>query len=246
MAYGTEVSNSSGRVQFSTEEPYSVASAGTATTLTGYSATIPTYASGEFLVCRPPDNVSGVIAWDEADGKFLGANTYLQTFGASNGVKYRKCSTVNSLATPGTGYGIDVFASNGTTCIFTSNVGRTMELVYFTELSQTNDWITYKNPSGQNFNELYVTALELRINYVAGSAGFVDKIITGAWAYFDDTNELIEVRAASLRVPSTQLSTQMYWNSIPYVDTNIYQGSALYSGAGVLRKGICIFRCIGV
>ena len=239
MAYGTEITSTSGRVQFTTEEPYSVTSAGTAITQTGYNSTIPSTASGEFLVCRPPNNTSGVVAWNPDTGNFLGDSTYVQTFGASNGIKYRKGSTVNALATPGTGYGFDVFSSTGS-CIFTSNVGRTLELVLYTELSPTNDWVTYDNPSGSDFNELYVTALDLSCSYNPGIPDILTGWIIGAWAYFDNTNQRIEIRNAWLVIPDSALSTQIYWDSIPYVDTNIRGGAV---GQTV---GVCVFRCRGV
>ena len=204
MGYGIEVKNSSGRTVFNTDEEYPnyyVPAAPTSTN--GYNVD-PSFSFGQnkILLGRPQDGETGAIFLTDTNDRFGGSGTYEQSFLAANGVKYVYAETQDGITSATSGYGIEVFKANGKDLLFSSNIGRNIEIVSFGSLSG-NTSITYTN-SSYTFNDLYVSVNSFAgFNYTFTLApqgqGVPDTHrVTGAWAYFDATAQTIKITNASI------------------------------------------------
>jgi hypothetical protein len=89
-----------------------------------------------------------------------------------------------------TGYGLEVYESNGDV-LFSSSTTRfvSVEAIIPITFGQA---FKYYNPNG-GFNNLYVTADPLYLTVLDNATLQWYNILTGAWAYFDNTEESITV-----------------------------------------------------
>lgn len=208
MAYGIDILNSSGRTLFSTAEDYTTLTTTTPVSNANYGINLPT-GTGT-LIARPQDGESGVItrlAKTTGENAFFGWDTYQQTWGAAQGVKYAFMQkTTDQITTPTTtGYGFEAYESNGDV-IFSSSSTRFASVEGFVtvEFGQT---VKYYNPNG-GFNNLYVTLPY--VTYLDNSVLQWYKIITGVWVYFDHVEESITI--VSNGNTSDSGGTQKYWD----------------------------------
>jgi len=199
MAYGMEVSNTDGRVIFSTDDALATFTAGTATNLTGYNQTLPTLTTGQILLLRPLNNTSATISTEDGT-KSLGSTTEMQTFAQASGVKYRIAEIATEFTPATSGYGLEVFNSSSE-LIFTSNAGSIPEILAFGEIGN-GQLFTFDSPGSISFNEIYIAAPVLKVNTFNGT-----DFIRGAWAIFDDTNETIKVTASTFATTSQREPT---------------------------------------
>lgn len=217
MAYGIELSNKSGRVIFTTEEDYGVLRAGSAVNVFTDGSSVPSTLSDEIIIARPNNGESGVIATNHyrdtsGSGSYsyevFGRTTSHQNWGAARGYKYRKVRPVKSAFSPASsGYGAEVYASNGTDLIFTSNVTN-LALIEFAFQSESGVF-RWKNNGRYDFDEIYIG---LEDNFIVDSLGISSPFFNysggrgGQYCHFDDTNEEITI------VNSFTNATQ-YWYS---------------------------------
>ena len=194
MSYGMEVTNSSGRTVFNTDEVYpNFYVPAAVTTVNGYSAD-PSFTEGsttEILMGRPKDNNTGTLFLED-DGtsyKFGGSQTYLQTFGAANGVKYFYLKRQDALTPASSGYGIEILKPNGTDLQFSGNINRGFEILLVANVAGGSQYI-FTNSDGYDFNDLFIamTCTKLKYNYSPGG-GYVPAFhgVYGMWATFTDT-----------------------------------------------------------
>tara|TARA_R100000951_G_C2588017_1_gene164071 strand:+ start:151 stop:819 length:669 start_codon:yes stop_codon:yes gene_type:complete len=189
MAYGMEVTNADGRTVFSSSDPASTFTAGTATSLTGYNKTLPTLSTGQLLLLRPLNNTSATIATEDVT-KTLGSTSNMQTFAQASGAKYRIAEIATELTPSTSGYGLEVF-NNSSEIIFTSEAGAIPEILAFGEVSN-GQVFTFDSPGTVPFNEIYVVAPTLKVTTFFGT-----ETIRGSWATFNDSNETIEITAST-------------------------------------------------
>jgi hypothetical protein len=210
MSYGFELTNKDGEVLLNTDEPYPLLVPGTVTTATGYGVEVPSVGTGEILFARPNNNESGVISTttivddtnNTSTNNFLGTSAEEQYWGAADGVNHVKVKKVSEVITTpsNTGYGFECYDTSGNV-LFSTNMSGIMRVEAIAALS-FGEALTFDNPSGEDFNDLYVSVL--------GMSTFVDKdnvfnsgffglhvpdIISGFYAHFDDTNERITFAA---------------------------------------------------
>lgn len=185
-----EVTNADGRVVFSSDDPLSTFTAGTATNLTGYNATLPTLSTGQLLLIRPLNNTTATISTEDGT-KSLGSTSNMQTFAKASGVKYRIAEIATELTPATSGYNLEIF-NNSSEVIFTSGAGAIPEILAFGDVGSTQVY-TFDSPGNIPFNEIYVMAPVLKVTDFLGS-----DIIRGSWALFDDTNETIEITASDI------------------------------------------------
>lgn len=204
MAYGIEVSNKSGRVLFSTENDYGVMRAGSAVNVYTDGSSVPSTLNDEIIIARPNNGEDGVIATnhyiDPVSGtsysyEVFGRTSSHQSWGAARGYKYRKVRPVKSAFTPASsGYGAEVYASNGTDLIFSNNVTN-IAVVEFA-FQSVGGVFRWKNNGRYNFNEIYVG---LEDNFIIDSLGISSPFFNysggrgGQYCHFDDTNEEITI-----------------------------------------------------
>lgn len=203
MAYGMQVSNSSGRTIFDTTQLNSnYYFQGNPTSTNGYGVNPSfSYNSTRILFARPQDNENGAIFFSGSindSNYFLGGRTtYEQTFGAADGVKYIYAyQQEGNVTAAGSGYGIEVYDSNGTDILYSSNIGSNFEILHVGTLANNTNY-TWSKPAGYDFNEIYVTAgsFSLKYSFFPGSGPFpAIHDVYGNWAYFDDTNERVLVK----------------------------------------------------
>lgn len=194
MTYGMEVTNADDRVVFSSENPLSTFTAGTATNLTGYNATLPTISTGQILLLRPLNNTSATISTEDGT-KSLGSTSGMQTFAQASGVKYRIVEIATELTPATSGYGLEIF-NNSSEVIFTSEAGAIPEILAFGEVGN-GQLFTFDSPGSVTFNEIYVMAPTLKVTSFNGT-----EIIRGSWAIFDDANETIKITASTFATTS--------------------------------------------
>ncbi len=201
-----EVLNSSGRTIFNTEQTNSnYYFQGNPTSTNGYGVNPSfSYASTRILFGRPQDNESGAIFFSGSindSNYYLGGRTsYEQNFGAANGVKYIYGYQQKGNVTAGSGYGIDVYDTNGTSILYSSNIGSNFEILYVGTMTNNTNF-TFNKPSGYNFNDIYVTAGSFSLKYSYSPPNFGIPAIHslyGSWAYFDDVNEQILIKQGSV------------------------------------------------
>jgi len=203
MAFGMQVSNSSGRVIFDTEQLNSnYYFQGNPTTTTSY-ATNPSFAynSTRILFARPQNATDGAIFFSGSvnDSNYYlgGRTTYEQTFGAANGVKYIYAyQQEGNVTAAGSGYGIEVYDTNGTDILYSSNIGSNFEILYVGTMANNTNF-TWSKPAGYNFDEIYVTAgsFSLKYDFIDAPAPFPDTHnLYGNWAFFDDSAEQILIK----------------------------------------------------
>jgi len=215
MAYGMEVLNSSGRTIFNTEQTNSnYYFQGNPTSTNGYGVNPSfSYASTRILFGRPQDNETGAIFFsgsiNDTNYYLGGRTTYEQNFGAANGVKYIYGYQQKGNVTAGSGYGIEVYDTNGTSILYSSNIGSNFEILYVGTMANNTNF-TWNKPAGYDFNDIYVTAgsFSLKYTYDPGLPGFgipPTHSLYGNWAYFDDANERILIKQGSV-VGVVQLS----------------------------------------
>jgi len=188
MGYGIQVSNQFGRTVFDTDQPapnyYFDA---TPSSVNGYNVD-PGFSisSQNILLARTQDNESGVISL-ESDNAFIGSNSYYRSFGAANGVKYIYGKPQSNRTASTSGYGIEVYKSDGSTVLYSSAVGSNFEILYLGTMEGTTDF-TWSMPSGYSFNEIYITAASFSMiyGYSAAVAPFpAVHSVYGNWAYFN-------------------------------------------------------------
>lgn len=189
-----EVTNADDRVVFSSENPLSTFTAGTATNLTGYNATLPTISTGQILLLRPLNNTSATISTEDGT-KSLGSTSGMQTFAQASGVKYRIAEIATELTPATSGYGLEIF-NNSSEVIFTSEAGAIPEILAFGEVGN-GQLFTFDSPGSVTFNEIYVMAPTLKVTSFNGT-----EIIRGSWAIFDDANETIKITASTFATTS--------------------------------------------
>lgn len=199
MTYGMEVTNADGRVIFSSDNPLSTFTAGTATNLTGYNATLPTRSTGQILLLRPLNNTSATISTEDGT-KSLGSTSAMQTFAQAAGVKYRIAEIATELTPAASGYGLEIF-NNSSEIIFTSEAGAIPEILAFGEIGN-GQLFTFDSPGSIPFNEIYVMAPVLKLNSFNGT-----DFIRGSWAIFDDANETIKITASTFTTTSQREPT---------------------------------------
>lgn len=209
MAYGIEVYNASGREIFSTEN-YSTFYATTPTTVTGYYNAIPTLATGEILIARPPNNTSAVMSLEYSGSPLqyytLGSNTFMQTFAVNPGYKYSILKRTTDLSPSTSGYGMEVYNdASPQKVIFSSNSSRVAEILAYGELPDSG-FFNYESTGTFAFNDIYIV-LDYTMLYIniLGS-----DVVTGAWAYFDHTNERIQIRKTTLSNVGTSTQIQYF------------------------------------
>lgn len=200
-----KVFNSSGRTIFNTEQANSnYYFQGNPTSSSAYGVNPSfSYASTRILFARPQDNETGAIFFSGSindTNYFLGGRTsYEQAFGAANGVKYIYAyQQKGNIAAAGSGYGIEVYDTNGTSILYSSNIGSNFEILYVGTMANNTNF-TWNKPAGYDFNDIYVTAgsFSLKYTYDPGYPGFgipPTHSLYGNWAYFDDTNERILIK----------------------------------------------------
>ena len=210
MTYGFELTNKDGEVLLNTDEPYPLLVPGTVTTSTSYGTELPTLATGEILFARPNNNESGVISTttivddtnNTSTNNFLGTSAEEQYWGAANGVNYVKVKKVSDVITTpsNTGYGFECYDDSGNV-LFSTNMSGIMRVEAVAALS-FGQVLTFQNPSGEEFNDLYVSVLGMTTlvdkDNVFGSGFFninIPDIISGFYAHFDDTDEKITFAA---------------------------------------------------
>jgi len=209
MTYGMEVKNSSDRVIFTTEEgqclyTYSgVTSSNTNGQVVSYSQT--DFLAGKLLFARPQNGETGAICGNlnTSNYTFFGGGTYgypgypaggttEAAFPSAPGVKYAIASRFDA-ATPGTGYGLQAFKSNGDLIIDTTGITKRISILDIVTGSSTGS-VTYTAPSSIDFDDIYVVAsqYQARMTWTA-SAGFVpaSTFVAGTWAYFKDSTSQI-------------------------------------------------------
>lgn len=210
MAYGFSVANTSGRVMFSTDDNIPVLVGTTPVSVASTSTILPTQSATEFLLLRPQDGESGVFSWtfrvdNEPPERYIdGCFTPIV-----DGYKYIKAKSGAAVYSPRTsGYGLEVYEDDGSTLIFSDEME---DIVEITVVGAVDDygWFVYKNPAGENFNNLYVSLNELRTFALATGVGL--PFAAGMCAYFDHVEETITIRA--LRVNGT---TSYPWDVRPY------------------------------
>jgi hypothetical protein len=209
MAYGMEVLNSSGRTIFNTEQTNSnYYFQGPPTSTNGYGVNPSfSYNSTRILFGRPQDNETGAIFFsgsvNDTNYYLGGRTTYEQNFGAANGVKYiYGYQQKGNVTASGSGYGIEVYDTNGTSILYSSNIGSNFEILYVGTMANNTNF-TWNKPAGYDFNDIYVTAgsFSLKYTYNPGYPGFgipPTHSLYGNWAYFDDANERILIKQGSL------------------------------------------------
>lgn len=225
MAYGIEVYNASRREVFSTEN-YSTFYATTPTTVTGYYNAIPTLATGEILIARPPNNTSAVMSLEYSGSPLqyytLGSNTFMQTFAVNPGYKYSILKRTTDLSPSTSGYGIEVYNdASPQKVIFSSNVSKVAEILAYGEIPDSGIFY-YNNPGNFNFNDIYIV-LDYTVLYLTILGA---DIVTGAWAYFDNVNQRIDIRKTFLSNNGTGTQIQYFHQDS---STNINQ---IISGVG--------------
>lgn len=203
MAYGMQVSNSSGRTIFDTTQLNSnYYFQGNPTSTNGYGVNPSfSYNSTRILFARPQDNENGAIFFSGSindSNYFLGGRTtYEQNFGAADGVKYIYAyQQEGNVTAAGSGYGIEIYDSNGTDILYSSNIGSNFEILHVGTLANNTNY-TWSKPAGYDFNEIYVTAgsFSLKYSFFPASGPFpAIHDVYGNWAYFDDTNEQVLVK----------------------------------------------------
>jgi hypothetical protein len=225
MAYGIEVSNRFGRTQFSTEIDYGVLTASSQVNVFSRGNSVPTSGTGEFIIARPNDNESGVVApVYEYDRYGTGNYTYRMfgstqsdiDFGAADGFSYRKVKAVKDTQNPATsGYGLEVLDSTGNNLIFSSNITSlvTAEMVVQLEF---NKLFKFKVPANENFNNYYVGLEELLMNNFDGVSSIYYTVqggFGGSYCYFNNATKEITLLRAS--IDTTYLASEDYkWNDI--------------------------------
>lgn len=212
MSYGIEVKNASGRTIFNTDQQYpNYYVPGTITSSTSYGVTPnPQFStsSDDILIARPPDDTSGTVFLSYYRGtsgtdpiKFHGVLSREQTLGAAQGVKYtylkRQDQTGTGAITTGTGYGVEVFKSNGTDLQYSSNHSTNVEIIQFGRMSG-NTSVTYTH-TGNDFNNIYVAMaplFHLKTLFFPDTTGFLYDYyqVEGAWAIFNNTAKTITFR----------------------------------------------------
>ena len=213
MAFGIEVKNSSGRTVFNTSQEYpNYYSPDAITNANGYNVD-PGFSlgSGNILLARPQNGQSGAIfltdkkAANTTADRFGGYDTYEQNFLAANGVRYfyiKPQDFSGTGAISSGGYGIEVYKSNGTDLLFSSNIGANVEIISFGSLSG-NTSVTYTN-TAYTFNDLYVSVnsfagLDYNFQLAPQGTGTPDThMVTGAWAYFNNSAGTIKITNASI------------------------------------------------
>lgn len=213
MAYGIDILNSSGRTLFTTEEDYTTLTTSTPVSNANSGITLPT-GTGT-LIARPQNGESGVItrlAKTTGENAFFGWDTYQQTWGAAQGVKYAFLQkTSDQITTPTTtGYGFEVYESNGDV-IFSSSSTRFASIEGYATVN-FGQAVKYYNPNG-GFNNLYVTVPF--VSYLDNSYLEWYKIIAGTYVYFDHTEESITI--VNNGNSSDSSGTQKYWDDWDYV-----------------------------
>lgn len=202
MAYGIELKNKSDRVIFTTEADYGTLTASSATNVYTDGADVPSSLSDEIVIARPNDGESGVIAStqyiDPVNGtsynyEVFGRTASHQTWGAARGFKYRKCRPAKANFNPASsGYGMEVYASNGTDLIFSSNI-TSLTVVEFAFQSEGGTY-RWKNDAGYDFDELYVGIDD---SFIVDSLGISSPFFNysggrgGQYAHFNHTDEEI-------------------------------------------------------
>jgi hypothetical protein len=206
MAYGMEVLNSSGRTIFNTEQTnsnYYFQINPTSTNGYGVNPSF-SYISTRILFGRPQDNETGAIFFsgsvNDTNYYFGGRTTYEQNFGAANGVKYIYGYQQKGNVAAGSGYGIEVYDTNGTSILYSSNIGSNFEILYVGTMANNTNF-TWNKPAGYDFNDIYVTAgsFSLKYGYDPGFPPFGPfHSVYGNWAYFDDANERILIKQGAI------------------------------------------------
>lgn len=184
-----EVTNADGRTIFSSSNPISTFTAGTATSLSGYNQNLPSVSTGQLLLLRPLNNTSATISTEDGT-KSLGSTSNIQTFAQASGVKYRIAEIATELTPATSGYGLEIF-NNSSEVIFTSEAGAIPEILAFGEVGSAQVF-TFDSPGSIAFNEIYVMAPTLKVTTFFGT-----EVIRGSWAIFDDTNETIKITAST-------------------------------------------------
>lgn len=202
MSYGIELFNRAGLKTVDTSVNYAVEIAGTPTSTSSDGAALPAPVAGEIILARPQNGESGVIAstrvYDSSTGtstyNIFGQQTSEYTWGTARGSKIVKLDRVSDFNSPATtGYGLEVYNSSGNSLIFSSNVSNIATLEVIVEMPFPSVF-EYTNPSGLEFNDLYVEVFSLyTINqYFPGSPFSASStVIGGAYAHFNDATETI-------------------------------------------------------
>lgn len=205
MAYGMQLFNSSGRTIYNTDQSNSnYYFSGNPTSTNGYGVNPSfSYASTNILLARPQDAEDGAIFFsgsiNDANYYLGGRTSYEQTFGAANGVKYIYGKSQSANITAATsGYGMEIYDTNGSTVLFTSETGQNFEILYVGTMNSTYNF-TFNKPAGYNFDDIYVTAgsFSLIYAYDPGYPGLgipPTHSVNGSWAWFDDSAETITFR----------------------------------------------------
>jgi hypothetical protein len=211
MTYGMEVKNSSDRVIFTTEEGqclYTYSGVTTSPTngleLTAYKQS--DFLAGKLLFARPQDGETGAICGNLNTSNYtffgggeygnentLGGWTHEDDFPSAPGVKYAIASRFDA-ATPGTGYGLQAFKSNGDLIIDTTGITKRISILDIVTGGSTGK-VTYTAPSSINFDHVYVVASQFQANMTwSASAEFVpgSSYVYGTWAYFKDSTSQIK------------------------------------------------------
>ena len=202
-----EVYNSSGRTIYNTEQANSnYYFQGNPTSTNGYGVDPSfSYSSTRILFARPQDGETGAIFFSGSindTNYFLGGRTtYEQNFGAADGVKYIYAyPQKGNVTAAGSGYGVEVYDTDGTSILYSSDIGSNFEILYVGTMANNTNF-TWNKPLGYDFNDIYVTAgsFSLLYSYAAGSPPFgpFHKVF-GNWAYFDDANERILIKQGAI------------------------------------------------
>jgi hypothetical protein len=199
MAYGIQVFNSAGRTVFNTDEQYPNFYVSSNVNSTAYNYDPGSVATDQILCARPNNGESGTIALRRSDNRFIGGTTSTQlqevNFSAAEGVRVIKLDRDDDLTAAGSGYGVEVYKSNGTDLLFTSNVSYKIDVLTFGQLGSTAD-ITYDVPSGVPFDEVFVSLGSANFTYTYSPSSPFGSVrsIYGSWVYFDNANSQLRIR----------------------------------------------------
>ena len=214
MSYGIQLFNRAGLKTVDTAEGYAVEIAGTPTSTSADGATLPNPVAGEIILARPQDGESGVITstriydanTNTSTYNIFGQQTYEYTWGTARGSKILKLDRISdSLSPAGSGYGVEVYNSAGTSLLFSSNTPNIATLEVFVELPFPSVF-EYQNPSGLDFNDVYVEIFSMyTINQNVPGSPFSasSHIIAGSYAHFNDTTETITLVHSGASSPTS-------------------------------------------
>ena len=214
MSYGIQLFNRAGLKTVDTSVDYSVELGGTPTSTSSDGALLPAPAAGEIILARPQDNESGVIAstrvydsnTNTSTYNLFGQQTFEYNWGTARGSKILKLDRVSDFYSPAaTGYGLEVYDSAGTSLLFSSDIANLATLEVVVEMPFPSVF-QYTNPSGLDFNDLYVEIFSLSvINQFFPGTPFAasSHVIGGAYAHFNDTTETITLAHSGTQNPTT-------------------------------------------